>query len=230
MKFTDLLEGIGSPIAFYPDLIPLTGSPNAALFLCQLTYWTGKQHNPDGWIYKTQEEWGYETGLSEKEQRTARRSLVERGYVEEQERGIPSRLEYRLLADPLKEIWDVWAIASNVKKQFETLSSTYGVLLSRGIQYLEMQDQMKRFRSVIRQCHQVTNQFFDRCQQLQISPSEIADSLRSQLSQLAQTLARPTNSHRAVLVTPNGQYKKEPSGSTSTPQQEVLVPPDGSLP
>lgn len=230
MKFTELLDGIGNPIAFFPDLIPITGSPNAALFLCQLTYWTGKQHNPDGWIYKTQEEWCLETGLSEKEQRTARRPLVERGYVEERERGIPSRLEYRLVPSALKQIWDIWTIASNVKKQFETLCGTYGVLLSRGIQYFEMQQQMENFRSAIRQCHQVTDRFFDQCRQLKVTPYEIADSWRENLTKVAETLARPTNSQRAVLDTPNGQYKKEPMGSTSSDEQAVQVATDGSLP
>ena len=35
----------------------LKGDHCAALFLGQLIYWTGKGANPDGWIYKTYQEW-----------------------------------------------------------------------------------------------------------------------------------------------------------------------------
>jgi hypothetical protein len=229
MKFTDSLKGIGSPIAFYPDLIPLVGSKTAAMLICQLAYWTGKQHNPDGWIYKTQEEWFFETGLSDKEQRTARRALVERGYIEERIRGIPRRLEYRLLEKPLNEVWDVWMIAVDLKKRFQILSGSYGVNLSRGIQIEELQSQMEKFRQVICQCYNVAEGFFDNCRKLKITPVDIVDKFREKLSELAGTLDKFNSSLWAGQFLTNGQVSSSPtSRSVPTPQADQYLT-EGSL-
>lgn len=219
MKFTDSLKGIGSPIAFYPDLIPLVGSKTAAMLICQLAYWTGKQHNPDGWIYKTQEEWFFETGLSDKEQRTARRDLVQRGYIEERLRGIPRRLEYRLLEKPLDEIWDTWMIAVSLKKEFQTLSASYGVMISRGIQIEEVQIEMEKFRQVIWKCYNVAEGFFDSCLKLKITPVDIVDKFREKLSQLAQTLDKFRSSHWAGQSLTSKQSTTKPTVTSVPPPQ-----------
>ncbi|MFW9262638.1 hypothetical protein [Nostoc sp. CALU 546] len=227
MKIIEILQEIGSPIAFYPDLVPIVGSHEAAIFICQLTYWTGKQHNRDGWIYKTQEEWFFETLLTEKQQQTARTLLVERGYIEERLRGIPARLEYRLVEKALNAIWETWMIASRIKKQFQTLIGMYGVLLSRGLQNEEIQRQVEKFRETVRSCHIVTNEFFKKCRELEISPLNMIDSLRQNLSKLAGTLGKFSFSQQEKQASPNQRYKDSPYGETSIPEPEILASPNG---
>ena len=83
------------PVAYHPDFAKAIGSVQAALFLSQLLYWSDKGNN-DGWIYKTQKEFYEETGLSRREQETARKRLKELGILEEKYQGIPRRLYYRV--------------------------------------------------------------------------------------------------------------------------------------
>ncbi len=47
-----------------------------SVFIAQFVYWTGKQEDPNGWIYKTVEEVEYETGLTYEQQRRVRKSLT----------------------------------------------------------------------------------------------------------------------------------------------------------
>jgi hypothetical protein len=70
--------------------------PAAGTFLRQLVYWTGKEHDPEGWIYKTQSEMEDETGLSRTQQEKARKILRKAGVLEEVKKGIPCRLHYRV--------------------------------------------------------------------------------------------------------------------------------------
>ena len=96
MKITDLLANSGRPVAYYPALRSIAGSVNAAILLCQLLYWRGKQLDPQGWISKRlrlvaddpdgrsnpgNQSLERETGLTYKELRVARRLLRERGLL-----------------------------------------------------------------------------------------------------------------------------------------------------
>jgi hypothetical protein len=81
MKLSDLLEDGGRPVAYYPSLALVLGGVKEAISLCQLIYWTGKQSDKDGWIYKQSNEVKQETGLSWKEQKTARRNLIKLGVL-----------------------------------------------------------------------------------------------------------------------------------------------------
>jgi hypothetical protein len=229
MKFTDFLQGIGSPIAFYPDLIAVTGSPESAIFLCQLTYWTGRQHDPDRWIHKTQEEWFFEIGLTEKQQKTARDKLVARGYIEEREIGSPARLQYRVNIEAISAVWEVWAIVGNIKKQLRDLTSDHGTLMSRGILNYAIKNQIQNIRTAIRKCHTIANGFFETCEKMRISPVRIIDRFRENLTKIAQTLATGLNSQPEIQVSPNGRNKYPPTGETSIAQQEKQVSPDGTL-
>ena len=94
------------PVAYYPKLVKVTGSVNAAIFLSQLGYWTPKAADPDGWVYKTQAEWETETGLSRWEQETARRQLRERGVLSEIKRGMPARLFFQIDVEALTTTWE----------------------------------------------------------------------------------------------------------------------------
>lgn len=70
------------PIAFYPELSRKLGSINAAIYYQQLYYWSNKGSRKDGFIYKTAKEMEEETTLSEKQQRLARKLLIELGWIE----------------------------------------------------------------------------------------------------------------------------------------------------
>lgn len=71
------------PIAYHRALARVAGSATAGLFLSQLYYWTDRAGHPDGWVYKTWIEWEDETGLTLDEQRSARRTLKQKGLIDE---------------------------------------------------------------------------------------------------------------------------------------------------
>ena len=95
---------LGRQIAFHRRLVDVTANIKAALLLAQSIYWTRHGRDiaeNDGWFWKTAEQWERETGLSAKEQATARDHLREQSLLEERRRGIPARLHFRLCIDEL---------------------------------------------------------------------------------------------------------------------------------
>ena len=87
------------PIAFGLFLARMTGKPKAAIVLSQLAHWTRTGRDvaqTNGWIFKTQQQWWLETGLSRAELDTARRRLRTLGFVEETLAGRPATLWYRM--------------------------------------------------------------------------------------------------------------------------------------
>ena len=94
---------LGRHIAFHRRLVELTESVKAALFLSQTIYWT--RHGRDivssgGWFFKTTKQWEMETGLTVKEQATAREVLRKLEILHEERVGIPAKLHFRLAAGP----------------------------------------------------------------------------------------------------------------------------------
>ncbi|MGR9108953.1 MAG: antA/AntB antirepressor family protein [Gammaproteobacteria bacterium] len=83
------------------------GSASAAVFLAKavefqtLTLKAGRE-----WWSVTREKWTEETGLSGREQATARKKLRKAGLLLEERRGMPSRLWYRLDGEALQELAD----------------------------------------------------------------------------------------------------------------------------
>jgi len=97
-------------VAFYPRLADLTGSVTAALLLGQCLYWTRsvtrQQPQRDGWFWKTAAEWQRETGLTRREQDSARRRLRALGLLAEHRRGMPAKRWYRLDLAALRQQLD----------------------------------------------------------------------------------------------------------------------------
>ena len=91
-----LVRLLDRPIAFHRCFVDPTGSITAALMLSQALYWQQRTKDPDGWWYKTREEWREETGMSRWEQEEARKRLRRVGVMREERRGIPARLWYRV--------------------------------------------------------------------------------------------------------------------------------------
>lgn len=77
------LAVLGNPVAFYPGLVPVTGSIKATLMFCQIFYWFQRTDNPLG-VYKSVADFEAEIHLTYKEQITARKKLVELGLIVEE--------------------------------------------------------------------------------------------------------------------------------------------------
>ena len=107
MKLSGFLRDVGDQIVFYyPKLRPICGSVTATLLLCRLAAWDGYQRDPDGWIEKTSDEIEQETGMSYREQVTAREHLKERGLLEEKQERLAHKMFYRINFDALDSAWD----------------------------------------------------------------------------------------------------------------------------
>lgn len=91
-------------IAFHRVYVDVTGSVASALMLSQAVYWTPRAEAREGWFYKTREEWTAETGLSRREQESSRKRLRELGILEEERRGVPAQLWYRVNMERLEEL------------------------------------------------------------------------------------------------------------------------------
>lgn len=66
--------------------------------LSQAFYWTKNETAMarDGWFYKTQADWHEETCLTRTEQENARKRLREKGFMQEDLRGLPAKMWYRV--------------------------------------------------------------------------------------------------------------------------------------
>ena len=119
MKLTDFLEDVGRPVAYYPGLALALGGVKQAILLCQMIYWVGKGADPEGWIYKTQEELRDETGLSFDEQRTARKVLCGFDLMSERYARLEHRLYFKVNTDAVNDFWENWR---NGERQFPEMA------------------------------------------------------------------------------------------------------------
>ena len=107
-KYYDALDEIlDRPISFNPSFKKITGSTNAALLLSQAFYWSKRTSDPEGWFYKTREEWMEETALTESELDGAREKCRDRGVMEEKLKGVPATIHYRVKKAKVYELLGV---------------------------------------------------------------------------------------------------------------------------
>ena len=93
------LLGDGRVVAHRPCFARVFGGAACGLLLSQFWFWAGTptvQGREGGWFWKPQREITEETGLSRAETETARRRLRDLGVLEEERRGIPATLHYRV--------------------------------------------------------------------------------------------------------------------------------------
>lgn len=69
-------------IAFRPEIARQLRSIEAAIFYQQMYFWSDKGGRVDGFVYKSAKEIEDETCLTEKQQRLARKKLVDMGWLE----------------------------------------------------------------------------------------------------------------------------------------------------
>lgn len=114
---SSVIELLDRPIAFQRAFVDLGIGITGALMLSQCVYWAKRTSNTDGWFYKSQAEWERETGMTRREQETARKRLVKAGFLEECRKGVPARLFYRIdteaLEAALKELSSRMAESAN---------------------------------------------------------------------------------------------------------------------
>lgn len=97
-----ILNLLDRPIAFNRSFVDLGVGITGALMLSQCVYWSTRTKNSDGWFYKSRDEWLEETGLTRREQETARKRLCDKGYIEESKRGVPCRVFFKLNREALE--------------------------------------------------------------------------------------------------------------------------------
>jgi hypothetical protein len=93
---------------FYPCLSDVLGNYKCALMLGHALYWTRtwllKNPQREGWFYKTAAQWEEDIGLTAKEQKTARETLLKQGVWLESLRGNPAQLHFKVKMDGLAEL------------------------------------------------------------------------------------------------------------------------------
>ena len=92
-----LLEILGqAPIVFHRIFVDITGSVTAALWLSYALYALEERRaGDDAWFSKSQDEWQRDTGLTRREQETARKRLRALELLEER-RGMNLPLTFRV--------------------------------------------------------------------------------------------------------------------------------------
>jgi len=104
------LLGEGRVVAHRPCFARAFGGAACGLLLSQFWFWSGTptvRGRAGGWFWKSQREITEETGLSRAETETARRRLRALGVLEEERRGIPATLHFRLDTAAMQRL--LWA-------------------------------------------------------------------------------------------------------------------------
>jgi hypothetical protein len=91
-------------VAYSPDLARAVGGVTIASFLSQLLFLSDKGHDPDGWVYKSEAEMGKETGLTKREQQTARRKLLALGVITIMRGGFRNTYHFKVLWAKLSQV------------------------------------------------------------------------------------------------------------------------------
>jgi hypothetical protein len=101
-KVKDLLPN--RIVGYSPDLARAVGGATIGLFLSQLLFLSDKGADPSGWIYKSEQEMGRETGLTKREQQTARRKLLSLGVIAIERRGFKFTYHFKIIWERLYQV------------------------------------------------------------------------------------------------------------------------------
>jgi hypothetical protein len=91
-------------VGYSPDLARIVGGATIGLFLSQLLFLSDKGANPEGWVYKSEQEMGKETGLTKREQQTARRKLLALGVIAIMRGGFRNTYHFKVLWEKLSQV------------------------------------------------------------------------------------------------------------------------------
>jgi hypothetical protein len=101
-KIKDLLPN--RVVGYSPDLARIVGGATTGLFLSQLLFLSDKGANPEGWVYKSEAEVGKETGLTKREQQTARRKLLALGVIAIMRGGWKNTYHFKVIWEKLYQV------------------------------------------------------------------------------------------------------------------------------
>jgi len=103
MPLTVMLEMFQQPISFYPWAARIGGSAMAGLWLCYAMRCTQSMLDEHGssnpehlWFEAPVEDIQEQTGMTRFEQQSAKRSLMQTGFLESRHVGLPAKKLYRL--------------------------------------------------------------------------------------------------------------------------------------
>jgi hypothetical protein len=91
-------------VGYSPDLARVVGGATIGLFLSQLLFLSDKGANPEGWVYKSEAEMGKETGLTKREQQTARRKLLSLGVIAIMRGGWKNTYHFKVIWEKLYQV------------------------------------------------------------------------------------------------------------------------------
>ena len=108
MSLIQSMRDIGRPVVYYARLARFFGSVNASILFSQLAYWQDRTSSPLG-VFKSSDELLEETGLSYREQVTARKHLTSKGYLVETHKRLEHKIFYRLDFDLIDAAFGEWS-------------------------------------------------------------------------------------------------------------------------
>jgi len=120
MELGDFLIGIGRSVSYYPELRKITGTANASIMLLNIIYWCDKGKRGQGWFYKSAQEIEEETGLTYREQQSARKALVSKGFIEENYERLSHRMYFRPIMKNMNEAWNLYRSRNDILSDGET--------------------------------------------------------------------------------------------------------------
>ena len=91
-------------VGYSPDLARSVGGATTGLYLSQLLFLSDKGHNPEGWVYKSEAEMARETGLTKREQQTARRKLLSLGVIAIMRGGWKNTYHFKVIWEKLYQV------------------------------------------------------------------------------------------------------------------------------
>jgi hypothetical protein len=121
------LSGQSNILVIPKIYLALTNDLKAALVLSQCIFWSDKGGRPDGYIYKTHQEWETETSLTRREFDTARKLLQDLGLVEFEVKRANGHgtLHFRVVVDKLMmELRNIELLSNGSEKDLSSLAES----------------------------------------------------------------------------------------------------------
>jgi hypothetical protein len=91
-------------VGYSPDLARIVGGATTGIYFSQLLFLSDKGANPEGWVYKSEQEMGKETGLTKREQQTARRKLLSLGVIAIMRGGFRNTYHFKVIWEKLYQV------------------------------------------------------------------------------------------------------------------------------
>jgi hypothetical protein len=114
-------------VGYSPDMARAVGGATIGLFLSQLLFLSDKGADSNGWVYKSEAEMKQESGLTKREQQTARRKLLALGVIQVERRGWKNTYHFRIAWERLERVIEQFlrgqTVATEPEEQEQTVST-----------------------------------------------------------------------------------------------------------